>query len=47
LLTLSAKLNSTQRYQICAVNQIHTLITDVDPQDPALADFRPVGLEII
>ncbi len=47
LLTLSAKLNSTQRYQICGVNQIHTLITELHPQDPALADFRAVGLEII
>ncbi len=47
LLTLSAKLNSTQRYKICEVNQIHTLITELDPSDPALAQFKAVGLEII
>lgn len=47
LLTLSAKLNSTQRYKICDVNQIHTLITELDPSDPALAQFKTVGLEIM
>jgi DeoR/GlpR family transcriptional regulator of sugar metabolism len=47
LLTLSAKLNSTQRYKICDVNQIHTLITELDPSHPALAQFQAVGLEIL
>lgn len=46
-LTLSAKLNSTQRYQICPIQSINTLITELDPSDRVLDPYRTEGLEII
>jgi DeoR family fructose operon transcriptional repressor len=47
LLTLSAKLNSTQRYQICPVQTINTLVTELDPQHPSLQPYHKAGIEII
>lgn len=47
LLTLSAKLNSIQRYKICDTTAIHTLITELDPSDPSLDQYRNKGIEII
>lgn len=46
-LTLSAKLNSSQRYKICNIEKIHTLVTELDPQDKVLKSFRSHGLEIL
>lgn len=39
-LTISEKLNSVQRYRICRTSDIHTLITECDPEDPLLAPYR-------
>jgi DeoR/GlpR family transcriptional regulator of sugar metabolism len=46
-LTLSAKLGSTQRYQVCAIQSISTLVTELDPTHPALHPYRQEGIEII
>jgi DeoR family fructose operon transcriptional repressor len=45
-LTLSAKINSIQRYKVCELNAIHTLITELDPADKKLEKFHKHGLEI-
>ena len=39
-LTISEKLNSVQRYRICRTSDIHTLITECDPEDSLLAPYR-------
>ncbi|MBA4053884.1 MAG: DeoR family transcriptional regulator [Marivirga sp.] len=46
-LTLSAKLNSSQRYQVCPIQNIHTLITELPPDNELLLPYKKVGLEII
>jgi DeoR/GlpR family transcriptional regulator of sugar metabolism len=46
-LTLSAKLNSSQRYQVCPIQSIHTLITELDPADAALARYQQHGLQVL
>jgi DeoR family fructose operon transcriptional repressor len=46
-LTLSAKLNSSQRYQVCPIQSIHTLITELAPDNDLLLPYKREGLEII
>jgi DeoR/GlpR family transcriptional regulator of sugar metabolism len=46
-LTLSAKLNSSQRYQVCPIQSIHTLITELDPENELLLPYKKEGVEII
>ena len=46
-LILSAKLNSAQRYQVCPIQSIHTLVTELDPGDPMLKDYCAVCKEMI
>lgn len=46
-LTLSAKLNSTQRYQVCPIQSINTLVTELDPTHPTLKDYLAVCQEVI
>lgn len=46
-LTLSAKLNSIQRYKVAEVNAIHTIVTELHPEDTLLDKFRKKGLEIL
>lgn len=46
-LTLSAKLNSSQRYKVADLNAIQTLVTELDPCDSRLDKFRIPGLEIL
>jgi len=46
-LTLSAKLGSTQRYQVCPIQSINTLVTELDPSHHALDPYQQEGVEII
>lgn len=46
-LTISEKINSTQVYKVCDTQSIHTLITELNPEDPFLQPFRDQGLEIL
>ncbi len=39
-LSISEKLNSSQRYKICDTNDIDTLITELPPNSPALEIYR-------
>lgn len=40
LLTISEKLNSVQRYKICKISSINTLITDLEPENAKLKTYR-------
>jgi DeoR family transcriptional regulator, fructose operon transcriptional repressor len=46
-LTISEKINSVQRYKVCETHSIHTLITELKPNDIFLEPFRNQGLEIL
>lgn len=46
-LTLSAKLNSVQRYKICEITGIHTLVTELSPGADILKPFQANGLEVL
>lgn len=46
-LTISEKINSVQRYKVCETQAIHTLITELKPNDIFLDPFRKQGLEIL
>lgn len=47
VLTISEKINSAQRFNVCPVADIHTLVTELAPRDPRLEEFRAKGLTII
>lgn len=47
VLTISEKLNSEQRLKVCSHNQIHSLITELDPSAPELAAYHHLGMKII
>lgn len=46
-LVTSDKLNSTQRYPVCGLNEIHKIITDLSPDDPQLHPFIRMGVEVL
>lgn len=45
-LAISEKLNSIQRYKVCELQAINTLVTELDPDDLQLAPYKNQGLEI-
>jgi DeoR/GlpR family transcriptional regulator of sugar metabolism len=47
VMSISEKLNSVQRVRICGIEEIDTLITELDPADPRLDRFRLDGLSIL
>ena len=46
-LTISEKLNTIQQFKFCDTKSIHTLVTELDPQNPKLDPYREQGLEIL
>ena len=46
-LTISEKINSKQPLQVCPVQAIHTLITELSPDDPLLQPYRDAGIQVI
>ncbi|MEO6683725.1 MAG: DeoR/GlpR family DNA-binding transcription regulator [Ginsengibacter sp.] len=46
-LTISEKINSRQPFQICDLKKIDTLITEISPEDPALAQYVNAGIHVI
>ncbi len=46
-LVTSDKLNTTQRYPICDLNEIHKIITNLDPDDPKLNPYIKRGVEVL
>jgi DeoR family transcriptional regulator, fructose operon transcriptional repressor len=46
-LTVSGKLGTKQRYKVCNLERINTLVTELDPQDSKLAKYHEHCLNII
>jgi DeoR/GlpR family transcriptional regulator of sugar metabolism len=46
-LSISEKLNSSQRIKICDINEIDVLITELEPNDALLKPYKAAGLEVI
>lgn len=46
-LVTSDKLNSTQRYPVCDLSEIHKIITDLSPEDSQLHPFIRLGVEVL
>lgn len=47
LLSISEKLNSRQRYKTCEINAIDTMITELDPKNIALLNFRTQNVRLL
>lgn len=47
VLTISEKINSSQRFNVCPTSSIHTLVTELNPTDEILKPFVEKGLEIL
>lgn len=47
VLTISEKINSAQRFNVCPVTSVHTLVTELSPNDSILKDFKNKGLEVL
>lgn len=41
------KLDSILNYDVCAFNDIDTVVTDLEPEDPTLKSYSNVGLNIV
>lgn len=46
-LTIAEKINSQQPIQVCDATQIHTLITELPPDDPLLQPYREAGIRVL
>ena len=47
LLSIAEKLNTRQKLRVCNLDSIHTLITELDPVNPAQEPYPTTGLTII
>jgi len=47
VITISEKLNSSQRMNVCGINQINYLVTELSPDDSLLAAYRQLDLEVL
>ncbi|HEY4150692.1 MAG TPA: DeoR/GlpR family DNA-binding transcription regulator [Chitinophagaceae bacterium] len=46
-MTISEKMNSFQPIQVCPINGINTLVTELEPDDPLLEPYRQAGIEVL
>ncbi|RYY89261.1 MAG: DeoR/GlpR transcriptional regulator [Chitinophagaceae bacterium] len=46
-LAISEKIDTVQKIQVCPVNSIHTLVTELAPDDPLLRPYREAGIEVL
>jgi DeoR/GlpR family transcriptional regulator of sugar metabolism len=46
-LAISEKLNTIQRLQVCKMEEINTLITELYPEDPLLQSYKSKGITIL
>jgi len=46
-LSITEKLNTVQRIKVCDLSGINTLITELNPGDPALKPYRQTGIRIL
>ncbi|MGB3145573.1 MAG: DeoR/GlpR family DNA-binding transcription regulator [Maribacter sp.] len=47
LLTISEKLNSQNRYKTCELSEMSAMITELDPKEELLHNFRKTGIEVL
>lgn len=47
VLTISEKINSAQRFNVCPIASIHSLVTELNPDHKQLCEFSAQGLEIL
>ena len=47
ILTISDKLQSTQKIRICGIHQIDNLITELDPNAPVLVPYQDLGVAVL
>jgi DeoR/GlpR family transcriptional regulator of sugar metabolism len=47
VLSISEKLNTSQRIKICDASQVHYLITELSPENPSLAAYKKDDLKLI
>ncbi|PCI01636.1 MAG: DeoR family transcriptional regulator [Flavobacteriaceae bacterium] len=47
LLTISEKLNTSNRYKICETGAIHTLVTELNPQSQELDKYRERNINLL
>lgn len=46
-LTIAEKINTRQPVQICGINKVHTLITELPPDDERLTPYVNAGIQVI
>lgn len=46
-LTISKKLNTSNRFKICDINSLDTLVTELDPNSEELNNFRKSGVRVL
>jgi len=46
-LAISEKLNSVQRLKVCDLSVVHTLITELPPDNNMLSDYNNMGIEVL
>ena len=46
-LTISEKINTVQPIQVCESSRIHTLVTDLSPDDPLVKPYREAGIKVL
>lgn len=46
-LTISEKLNSANRYKICKIKELDTLVTELDPNSKILDEYRQANISIL
>jgi DeoR/GlpR family transcriptional regulator of sugar metabolism len=46
-MTISEKINSRQPFQVCDSKKIHTLITELPPDDPVLNPYQLAGIQVL
>jgi len=46
-LTISEKLNTHNKYKICNIDSLHTLVTELDPASDSLNQYRNKNIEVL
>lgn len=46
-LSISEKLNTSNRYKICEIHALDTLVTELDPKDSILSEYRKKGINLL
>ncbi|MBL7698494.1 MAG: DeoR/GlpR transcriptional regulator [Chitinophagaceae bacterium] len=47
VLSIAEKLNTRQKMQVCPIENVHTLITELPPNDPFLKPYQEKGIQVI